>query len=242
MKNRRAIRNIRKLCACVLFLSACGGRAVTIEGSAGSGATGDVGTGGTGTSGGGRANGGTGNVGRAGSGSAGVAGAGHTCGFTTCPAIACGPGSTPYFPPGSCCPICQSNCAAPCPAIACASGYELQQQPGQCCPSCVPSTNSECATGQQNYQQLRAQLVSKYKYGCATAADCVAAAVYNNCESGCSLEAIWSGAVDFFNSNLGSAALMDCSACGPAPPPCLIPPPVLDCNQGECSFESGPPK
>jgi hypothetical protein len=247
MKNRSSIRNIRNLCACALFVSACGGRAVTIEGSAGSAATGDVGTGGAstgGTGGGGRANGGTGNVGRAGSGSAGLssAGAGNACGFTTCPLLACGPRSTPYYPPGACCPICQSNCDAPCPNIACASGYELQQQPDQCCPSCVPSTMLDCATGQQNYQQLRSQLVSKYQYGCASDADCVAAAVYNNCESGCSLVPIWSGAANNLNSNLSSAALMDCAACGSAPPPCLIPPAPVACYQGQCAFQSNLPK
>jgi len=247
MNHRSSIRSIRKLCACALLASACGGRAVTIEGSAGSGATGDVGSGatgdvgagGTGTgAGGGRANGGTGNVGRAGSGSAGFAsaGAGNTCGATTCPAIACGTGTTPYFPPGACCPICQSNCAAPCPGIACASGYELQQQPGECCPSCVPSMSSECAAGLQSYQQLRSQLISKYQYGCASDADCVATFVYDNCENGCLPAAIWTGAVDFFYSNLTSAAMMDCSACGALPPSCSSPSPAVVCNQGQCAW------
>lgn len=249
MKNHRSIRSLQKLCACVLFVSACGGRAVTIEGSAGSGATGEVGAGGAGAS-AGRANGGTGNVGRAGSGSAGVAGvagAGNACSFTTCPSIGCGPGTTPYYPPGACCPICQSNCEAPCPVIVCPSGYELQQQPGECCPTCVQTTTPECAAGLQSYQDLRSQLVSKYQYGCTTIADCAVVATYNDCESGCSPVAIWSSAVDFFYSNLSSAALMDCSACGPAPPPCLIPPSSsghLVCNQGQCELEfvQGGPK
>ncbi len=249
MKNRTSKRSLKALCALgasVALGGACGGRAVTIEGGSengvgayGAGASGGaVAAGGSGAA-SGRATGGTGNVGRGGSSSAGSASAGAAsaggeggCAHTSCPPIAC-TGAVVYAP-GACCPTCESNCLdQPCPGIACASGYQLQTQPGQCCPTCVPSTMVDCATGEKNYAALKAALLSKYTYGCATDTDCVVSAPTNSCEpGGCGWVPVWKGAVESLNSNLANEAALDCVACGAVPvPPCAPPLPTRCVNQ-----------
>ncbi|HWZ90321.1 MAG TPA: hypothetical protein VNW92_15770 [Polyangiaceae bacterium] len=243
-------RSLGALCAFVLGAalgSACGGRSVTVEDGASGGAAGKSSAGAAAGAGatGGRASGGTG-PGAGGSPNAGgvsSAGAGNNCGFTACPAIACGSGSSLVFPPGACCPVCQSNCLQqPCPDIACQSGYQLQTQPGQCCPTCVPSTMIDCATGQQKYFQFRAMLLDKYAYGCTTDADCATVVPTNSCESGCSAVAVWSPVVNDLNSNLASDAMTDCAACMSGPvPPCKPPLGNAICSGGQCLLE-GPPR
>jgi hypothetical protein len=123
-----------------------------------------------------------------------------------------------------------------CPGLTCASGYMSQLLPDDCCPSCGPIPAVDCATGMMSYQQERDQLVDKYQDGCRTAADCVAVTLVNQCESGCYSVAIWSGALDDLNQNLGGAAKMDCVNCMQGPLPPCVPPQSPICVQGECQF------
>jgi hypothetical protein len=249
MKHRTSKRSRKALCALCVSLAlggACGGRAVTIEGGSdnGAGASGAaVAASGSGAT-AGRASGGTGNVARGGSSNPGGASAGGAstggeggCAHASCPLIPC-TGAAVVYAPGACCPTCQANCLQqPCPDIACASGYQLQTQPGQCCPTCVPSTMTACATGEKNYASVKAALLSKYTYGCATDADCVTLAATNRCEpGGCAWVPVWKGAADSLNSNLANDAAMDCAACGVAPVLSCAPPPVATCVNEQCQF------
>lgn len=223
----------------LVLCGACGGRAVTIEGSAPGGDGGATASAGAANIGGAHVGGATGKAGSssAGSPSAGApsGGAGNSCREVECPAIACGSGAMLVLEPGACCPTCESNCAAQtCPGVACASGYQLTTLPGQCCPSCVATPMLDCATGQQDYQQTRTQLSDKYKAGCSSDADCVAVVPGNACETDCSYVAVLAVTFNDLTTNLASAAMSDCANCGPAPIPTCGPRPVVSCAQGQC--------
>jgi hypothetical protein len=86
-------------------------------------------------------------------------------------------------------------------------------------------------------------LLDKYAYGCKTDADCVAVTPANQCESGCSVVAVWSQVLNDLTSNLASDAMTDCAACmsDPVPPPCLPPGMSVICSGGQCLLE-GPPR
>lgn len=247
MKNRTpsGARKWSVLGLCLLLGNACGGRAVTIEGSGPGGDGGATASAGAANVGG--ANVGGANVGgtsgkaggsNAGSPSAGApsGGAGNNCSNVECPAIACGSGATLVTEPGACCPTCESDCAQqPCPDIACASGYQLVTEPGQCCPTCVAQPMLDCATGQKNYQQTRAALTGKYQEGCSADADCVAVVPGNACEADCAYVAILSATLGDLTTNLESAAMTDCANCGPMPIP-ACPPASVGCEQGQCKL------
>src|SRR5206468_975352 len=108
--------------------------------------------GGAGTSGGGAGKGGgAGTISKGGAagvaqgGSAGVisvGGSARACGGPTCGpgGIMCPIGSTPYVPPGACCPVCGPDCRlVDCPIKPCPPGTMRMNLPGQCCAtSCTP--------------------------------------------------------------------------------------------------------
>lgn len=223
----------------LLLSSACGGRAVTIEGSSPGGSAGTGGA--TEVAGATNVGGAGGKAGASSAGSPGAGapsgGAGSNCNQVECPPIACGAGATLVTEPGACCPTCESNCASrPCADIACPSGYQLMTLPGQCCPNCVLDPMLDCATGQQLYQQGRAQLTDKYQEGCTSDAECIAVAPVNACETGCSYVAILGVTFNDLTSNLASAAMMDCANCGPTPSRICGPLPSVSCVQGQCEI------
>jgi hypothetical protein len=229
----------RGLRFCVLLCGACGGRAVTIEGSTPNGASGNGGA--VAVAGAANVGGAGGKAGASSAGSPGAGapsgGAGNNCSQVECPALACGAGAMLVLEPGACCPTCESNCAAqPCPDIACASGYQLMTQVGQCCPTCVASPMLDCAMGQQNYQQSRAQLTGKYEEGCTSDAECIVVAPVNACETGCSYVAVLGVTFSDLTTNLASAAMTDCANCAPTPSRICSPPPVVSCVQGQCEI------
>ncbi len=239
----------------LLLAAACGGRAVTIEdsGSAGDGAAATSAAGMTSSHGGTSSTYGGASSTRGGStsfsgsastigGAIGYAGTSSFggCGPTTCPFVpACdGPNEMLVTPPGECCAVCESTCAQQVCVSGCPSGYTLQMVAGQCCPTCVLS---DCNVGRNNYESQKAALSEKYAFGCKTDADCVATAVSNACEeSACPA---YSSILDALNAdwqtNLNSAAVMDCSSCPqtpPGPPPPCLPPFIPKCAQGACTF------
>ncbi len=243
MKNRRMSRGLGTWDVLGLSLAlcggACGGRAVTIEGGAPGGDGGATASAGAANVGGANISGASGKAGGSSAGSPGAGassgGAGNNCGQVECPDIACGSGAMLVTEPGACCPTCEPNCDVPCPGVLCASGYQPVLLPGQCCLTCVATPMLDCATGQKNYQQSRAQLTDKYQGPCTSDADCVAVAPGNSCEADCSYVAILTATLGDLTTNLASAALTDCANCGPMPIP-ACPQPNVSCIQGSCQI------
>jgi hypothetical protein len=141
--------------------------------------------------------------------------------------------------PGSCCPVCRLACAPGegCPVVDCGVGTHPELLAGNCCPVCVDDPGATCAEGMKAYAETRALLLQKYRFGCASSAECVVLAPSNSCEHGCQYEAVWYGAANFFTDNLANYADMNCASCaqgGPIPP--CDPPQVPECVMGQCRF------
>lgn len=167
------------------------------------------------------------------------AGASGMCPNVKCAALNCPAGYSPETLPGSCCPVCQNDCAKDCVAIGCGPGTHSEMLAGACCPVCVDDdtmTSLSCDDGMQAYAETRMALLYKYELGCDDDTQCVVVAPFNQCETGCGYEAIWSGAADFFSDNLKNAADTDCAQCAPGPIPPCAPPPRARCLSGECMF------
>ena len=205
----------------VWLSSACGGRAVTVEGEGGSEAV---------------ASGGAtfgGSVGRAGSGAqAGTAGCSSGCSN-----IACATGSTLMSLPGSCCPICVPNmpCGGPCPVPMCGAGFHPEVTEGNCCPTCVADPIDEsCAKGRATYATISQQVITKYQsIPCRVAGDCAVVSLINACSSSCQPVAVSSSLSASLLDFLSQESMMDCFSCGPVPDiACGTPAPA--CSAGQC--------
>jgi hypothetical protein len=214
------------------------------------GAAGSTGTGAAGSGSAGATGGGSGNAGATGAAGAGAAGRGGTGGSAGSTGTTCGPCPSPDCLPGyasvhdpavSCCPICRPvKCPATCSPPPCPAGSHLEMLDGQCCPTCQPGTESNaCRTGRASYTQLRAALVEKYNSsGCMTDTDCTLVFEDNACVSNCGTAFPVSLASNA-ESNLKSAAQMDCGTCArPDRPPCALL--VALCSNGHCTAAFGP--
>lgn len=162
------------------------------------------------------------------------ASSGGACGLVDCAAPACPAGTMPVIPPGACCASCTS-CGL-CPAFECAPGFHFEMLAGNCCPTCVADADALCRKGQQAYAVQRANMLSKYQFGCASDNECVTVAPANACEQGCGYATVWYGVADSFESNLLNAAVMYCSSCKLGPIPPCVPPPSPRCISGSCQF------
>ncbi len=245
-KSKNELGRFGLLATGLALFAACGGRAILEDsGSAGAGAAGTSSAGARSTTGGtssthvGGGRGTTAGTTSSG-GTNGLAGATSSggCGPTACPFVpVCdGPNEMLVVPPGECCAVCQNTCP-PCGSPVCPVGSSPQMLPGQCCPTCVANN---CDAGKMAYEDTRAQLLAKYSYGCATAADCVAVPTFNACESGCDNTAILKPVANDWQTNLASSAAKDCSSCAPTPvPPCVPDVRQPACLNGQCVL---PPK
>jgi hypothetical protein len=235
----RAARLALWLLLSQVLLAACGGRLVKTEGgdddgtgassnsqgaSTNSGArpgrAGNTGTGAS-TSQGGASTGTAGSIAVGGAVStAGTTAAGGGC--TTCPMIACPPGTQPVPNPNGCCYTCQPLAVCPdipCPPIACGSGSHLEVLVGQCCPTCIADT---CEDQRAAYMRMREQLLEKYRsLGCMTHEDCGTYFEQNACVLGCGV-VVPIAAFGFLEQNLPSFAAQTCT-CQPQGLPCEQP-------------------
>jgi len=216
------------------LLGACGGRARTINDDDDTAVR--AGASSAGASSVGRAGAASGGAIASGGASSSQAGSGGQCNNVKCANPPCPAGSTLVTPPGSCCPVCQPGCAQGCITIGCGPGTHPETLPGACCPVCVDDPGVSCAEGMKGYALMRAQLLQKYEFGCASDADCVVLAPSNLCENGCQYAAVWYGAANFFTDNLANYADSNCASCMMGPlPPCAAPP-IPICVMGQCMF------
>jgi hypothetical protein len=97
----------------------------------------------------------------------------------------------------------------------------------------VDDPATSCEDGKVGYQQAKAELLTKYEFGCMVDAECAALVTSNACEL-CAYVAVWSSVAQSYEANVNGFADGYCGACPPAPQVKCAPPPSAVCVSGIC--------